>query len=69
MKIVVEQLEDILSKLNAVEARMTMVEIHEDDGGYLREAELLMAKYNAEVLRLENIMVQKKLQLSQLGKI
>lgn len=69
MKIVIEQLSDLIAKLNAVEARLNAVEIHEDDGRYLQEADLLMAKYNAEVLRLESIIVQKKLQLAQLGKI
>ena len=65
MKIVVQQIQDLLLKLKTIEARLTGLEVHEEDKEHLNEAELLLHKYNAEALKLEQIIIQKKIQLSQ----
>ena len=66
MKIVVEQLEDILSRLKTVEVRLSTLTSNEDeDKIYLDKAESLLMKYTAEVLALENIILQKKLLLQR----
>lgn len=66
MKLVVEQLDDLLTRLKLVEARLETLNVLEDEGQYLTQAELLLTKYNTEVLRIENIILQKKLLLSKL---
>ena len=66
MKLVIDQINDLLLRLNTIEARLTGLEFHEDDEKYWTEAETLLHKYNAEGLRLENFILQKKLQMAAL---